>query len=217
MNYILEIRKYFVLNRTTIDLILKEYENLIFDLDDTLYEETIYLFAVYKEIGYRISEIKEINQNVIRDYLINEFTISGRKDLFNKLIEEFKIDKSFLNDALNILRNIKLKTKIPLFTKMNNILVGAKENFKRIFILTNGNKQQQINKINQLEWPISINDFHVIFADDIEPKPSPKSLLYILNKFSFDPDATVMIGDSNIDELCALRSNVKFIYVNRIF
>ena len=55
---------------------------LIFDLDDTIYLETQFLFRVYKEIA---NTAINVNPNVIYNFLKKTFTQDGRKNLFNKL------------------------------------------------------------------------------------------------------------------------------------
>lgn len=190
-----------------------KYECYIFDLDNTLYEERIYLFSAYLEISKYVAEKFQIEKTLIENFLTNEFLTVGRKNLFSKLIIHFDLPEGVLADILFILRNHKLENFINLYPRMQKLINQLILKKKTVCILTNGNCLQQRNKINQIDWG-EIKNLKVFYASEIAPKPDPKSIFYILNRFHFNSEDTIFIGDSDVDEICALKANVNFINVN---
>jgi FMN phosphatase YigB (HAD superfamily) len=61
--------------------------------------------------------------------------------------------------------------------------------------LTNGNPQQQRNKIACIDWGKIFNDIAFVFADEIKRKPSPESVEFILKKHELDAANVLLIGD----------------------
>jgi len=216
MNYTLSMVGHLDFNKSSVSNILKRYQNIIFDLDNTLYKETDYLFPAYSEIAKKIELSEGIKSEIISNYLINEFTQFGRENLFNKLIINYQLEESYLSLAIKILRNHKPSQKILLYQKMHEFIITAYKAAKKLFILTNGNKIQQTNKISCINWPIQLDAINIIFANDFMPKPSAKALIFIIKNFNLIRKDTLMIGDIYTDELCATRGGVNFLYVDKI-
>ena len=190
------------------------FKLVIFDLDNTLINEEDYLFEGYKNIANYLSKKYKINNSLIEFALVENFRLNGRKNLFNKIFDEFNIGIEELNVVLRILREFKPKNKIQLITELRIILERLKSLNISYVILTNGNPRQQKNKIAHINWGDLLP--HVIYANEIEPKPSEASLkkyLLTLNK-EFDKDKILMIGDSNVDKLFAKNFGCKFNFVN---
>ncbi len=190
------------------------YKCYIFDLDNTLYNEVDYLYPAYREIAHFLHENYNLITEKVENYLISEFTNSGRKNLFDNLIENYKLPKGTLVDLLFILRNIQRVQKINLFPEMESLLNQLVLKNKLVYILTNGNIVQQKNKINQISWNGLINKIDIKLANEIEPKPSPTAIYEILKERNLEKCEVVFIGDSKIDEECAGRANIQFLNVS---
>ena len=74
---------------------------------------------------------------------------------------------------------------------------------KKIFIVTNGNPQQQLNKIKHTEWNGLEPYLTCYFADEISAKPEPDVINQLLKDHQLERRDVVMIGNSEADELCA--------------
>lgn len=193
-----------------------KYEYFVFDLDNTLYREADYLYPAYLKIGKYLDFKYCLKTNLISNYLITHFENGNRSNLFNLLIERFNLEKKEIIEFLKILRNLKLSKPIDLFPEMELLLINLNKRNIPICILTNGNVNQQKNKVNLLNWKnIDIEEF--VFANEFIPKPSPVSLEYIINKHGFNKNTTLFIGDSDIDEECANNAGVKFILKKELF
>ena len=158
------------------DGIIFNYNYFLIDLDDTLYPEKNYLYPAYLEISKYINKKYKFKISHINKFLIDEFEISGRKNLFDKLNSKFEIPTIEFNIYLKILRNLKLKNKIRLFDKSYQLLEKIIKHNKNFIIVTNGNVKQQRNKVSLIDWRQISNPF-VLYANKSFPKPDKKTVL----------------------------------------
>jgi HAD superfamily hydrolase (TIGR01549 family) len=194
---------------------LLSYQCIVFDLDNTLYNEKDYLFAAYIEVDKYLNQKYNIKPKDAFQFLVDRFNRFGRKNLFNKLIKQYNLPEETISDLLVLLRNVKIIQKIELFPEMEELLVLLKKNEKQLYILTNGNVNQQKNKIDQIDWK-GVSNICFRFANEIEPKPSPKGINRILSDHNLSNNEIVFIGDSHEDEECATNANVDFVHVGSI-
>ena len=89
------------------------------------YDEKDYLFGAYKEISLYASAHYKFDKNDGFCFLKNEFEQNGRKDIFQKFIQNYGMHANELNNFLSILRNYKPLKKIELFTKMKDVLLAV--------------------------------------------------------------------------------------------
>ena len=108
-----------------INYLFSQFRNkrdLIFDLDNTLIDEKEYLFSAYFEIAKK-ADLKKSKE--IFNFLKKTFINSGRKDIYQKLIKDFKITNLDIYDFLNIMRTHKPKNKfftLPWFDTWNKLI-----------------------------------------------------------------------------------------------
>ena len=187
---------------------------VIFDLDNTIYRETDYLFPAYHAIGIHVAEKDNIDAPDAGEFLINNFLKSGRKNLFDKFIQHFNIRNTGIEEMMNILRTNKPEEKIEIFPGIRKILDTLLLQQKKIFVLTNGNPSQQRNKIACIDWGKIFNDITFVFADEIKRKPSPESVEFILKKHELDTANVLLIGDDISDEEAAKTAGIHFIHAD---
>jgi len=185
---------------------------VIFDLDNTIYRETDYLFPAYHAIGVHVSGKDNIDASAAGQFLENHFLKSGRKNLFDNFIQHFNIRNTGVEEMMNILRTNQPEEKIEIFPSVMKMLDALILQQKKIFVLTNGNPQQQRNKIACIEWGGIFNDITFIFADEIKRKPSPESIEYIIKKYELRHGDVLMIGDDISDEEAAKDAGIHFIH-----
>ena len=176
------------------------YNYFLIDLDDTLYPEKNYLYPAYLEISKYINKKYKFKISHINKFLIDEFEISGRKNLFDKLNSKFEIPTIEFNIYLKILRNLKLKNKIRLFDKSYQLLEKIIKHNKNFIIVTNGNVKQQRNKVSLIDWRQISNPF-VLYANKSFPKPDKRLFYEVIEpKFNMKKSEILFIGDSTVDE-----------------
>lgn len=190
---------------------LLEFDTVIFDLDNTIYDERQYLFKAYEQIARFCKSNFNIGFEESYEFLTNSFIREGRKQLFNKFCDKFNLELDKIGEFLGILRSVELDAKllpfdyfIPLCRKLfyHNIQVA---------IITNGNPEQQINKMKQIEFNGLINSSHLIFANDTNPKPAIDSFLQLKDKIQINK--ALYIGDSTVDYYFALNCEIPFLNV----
>lgn len=191
----------------------KDYDLVIFDLDNTLYDENLYLFKGYLDIArYLSNKYSHIPFLECKMYLEVTFQREGRKFLFDKLFDKYKIVDE-LEDCLKLMREVNFDSKIKLF-KTSYLLLKDAINSTKVCILTNGNPAQQKNKIRQIEWEGLLDDINIVFANEYAPKPSAKVFEdYIKNFYNINPANVLMIGDSKVDEEFAIEVGSSFINI----
>lgn len=196
---------------------LSGFSLFIFDLDNTIYNEENYLFQAYNAVCNRFAapEIGHDKKYLLK-LMMKIYRQEGRDKLFDKFLSSSGLVLSNLPECLKILRSFSPERQIPLFPETEKILKYLIEQNKKIFVLTNGNPDQQKNKIRSLLWNGLDSKISFILANEIEPKPSPAGIFHILEITGIKKKNTVFIGDSEIDRQCAARSKVKFININAL-
>jgi len=141
------------------------------------------------------------------------YEVHGCEKLFDKFLETINLDKSYLPICLNILRSFKPENSIEIDEIIKPILFDLQSQKKMAFVLTNGNTEQQKNKIRNINWAGLDNYLQIVFANDIESKPSAAGVEHILNISNTGKKDAIFIGDSEVDQACAVNSGIDFINV----
>lgn len=192
---------------------LKSYRVIVFDLDNTLYDENEYLFAAYADIGCYVARKIGGKAFEYETFLIHTFQKEGRYNLFDKFICNFCLTGIITKEELlNILRSNDKTLHVYENLKMllSDLLLIEQH---RVYILTNGNVLQQRNKIANLDIPDLLLNIRVIYADDYIPKPSPFCLNEIIRNEEINTKDIVFIGDSKIDEEAAKAAKIDYINI----
>ena len=142
---------------------------IVFDLDDTLYDEIDFVKSGFKEVSNYLGDKKYFN------FMWEEFLKNGSGKIFNKLIEGFDLNIS-LNKLIEIYRFHFPDISLPKESK--EILQFAK-NYKTALI-SDGHYIMQKNKYNalqlNLDYPIFTDFYHT-------KKPEEKPFLMVMDKF----------------------------------
>ena len=190
--------------KKNLDNILKNFEIIIFDLDDTLISISKYDELVFKKICDVIIKIKKKKVlDKLKTLRKLELKTFKRINIFNKIFNN---------------KNSKLATKIynsyyPKSFKIKKSNVKILENLKTkkkiLYLVTNGNKKRQMNKIKNLGILKYFKKIYVMDGNKKKFKPSTSSLSSL--KKIIRSKKAVMIGDSKIDEQFAKNLKVKYI------
>ena len=190
------------------------FDLVMFDLDDTLYDEKKYLFSAYEKISIYIAENNPgVKMNSLLLYFKSEFIKNGRSNLFDKVTKKFKVTFS-IKHCLLLMRNVSLEVKLPLFKNSFDLLSNAilKSN---ICVVTNGNPLQQKNKVNLIDWKGLDKKIKFYYANEVEPKPSKKIFADIIqHDYNIKINRVLMIGDSITDYNFSKAIGCNFIYID---
>jgi|688.fasta_scaffold187805_2 putative hydrolase of the HAD superfamily len=120
---------------------------LIFDLDDTLYQEELYALSGFKAVADYISDTYKVVSEESFGTLISALKSGERDQAFQKLIQKWGLPQSAVHKCLSVYRN-----HIP-----NIHLAKEAEEVLRIYskvnkyVVTDGNKIVQKRKIDALK------------------------------------------------------------------
>jgi HAD superfamily hydrolase (TIGR01549 family) len=173
---------------------------VVCDLDNTLMDESRYLFAGYETIARQAGEPRAAS------WMKDQFEYTGQEGLFEITRKTFPGMKGSLEEWLETLRWVEVT--LPVLAWVQPFCEALPD--VPMAILTNGDARQQRNKYRQLQ-PAAVRDrFRLYCAVDTKPKPSPAGLLRILNDYHCPAWAALMIGDSQTDADCAAAAGVSF-------
>jgi putative hydrolase of the HAD superfamily len=144
---------------------------IVFDLDDTLYDEIDFIKSGFKEISVYLKDNKYYN------FMIDEFYQNGSGKIFDKLIEIFDLDIS-LQKLIEIYRFHKPNITLPQ-DSIN--LLEFTQDFKTALI-SDGHYVTQKNKFNALDLGKYIN--YPIFTDFYHTKkPELKPFEMVMKEY----------------------------------
>ncbi|MRH99151.1 HAD-IA family hydrolase [Kriegella sp. EG-1] len=154
------------------DIKVDENTVIVFDLDDTLYNEIDYLKSAYSEIA------KKLDSDNWRELYVSMFSLYRNKEnVFNFLEENYEVSK---NQLINWYRNHY--PSIKLFPGILNFINAIKQNNGKIGIITDGRESTQKSKIDALGIA-SFIDVIVISEVIGTEKPSQQNFIYIEKAF----------------------------------
>ena len=196
---------------------LLNYDIIIFDLDDTIYSQKDYdnpaLLHVSKFLAKQMKQDKEKifkklrTLKTIRKGLVH-------KRIFDTFLKDYRfIDKQkIISSCVSLFQKYECKELSK--SKSLKILLKSLHKKKTLFIVTNGPKIRQENKIRYLKIK---NYFKKIFIlDGIKKviKPSIKDVRYLVNYLKENKNLkSVFLGDNkNSDYKFAKNLKIKFIF-----
>jgi HAD superfamily hydrolase (TIGR01509 family) len=191
------------------DLDTTDYTVWVFDLDDTLYPETQYISQAYTEIAQKIARRSDHDEQEMANFLLDEFRLGKRHALFDRFLNQFHLDVSVKQEMLHLLRTIKVTEPLVLYPGMKQLLNTLIIQKKQRYIITNGNVEQQKNKVEQLGIESLFDG--IIYANEFSPKPNTASWEVLSTKFQLKRSDAVYIGDSESDRTFADRCKIAFI------
>lgn len=183
----------------------------VFELDNILYPEKDYLLQVYYLFASFLEYKEMLDAKVLTKLMTATFETEGAAFVFERAQERFKFDLQYRYNFDLLHQTARLPLKLLLYQQTLNLLQDIVVDRKQIFILTNGDPQQQLNKIKQMEWHGLEKYLTCYFANEIKPKPEPDALHHIIKEHNLERRNIVMIGNTEEDELCASSCGVDFI------
>lgn len=166
---------------------------IVFDIDDTLYNELDYVKSGYKVVSEFL--IKKYNIKDCYKKLIDLFCISS-KNVFNRLLDEEKIiyDSDDIFELVNIYRNHFPNIKIS--DDKIEVIKELKNNYK-LAIVSDGNYSTQKLKSDALGLESFFDK--IILTDKFGKeywKPSNKAFELLSKKFNVSFEEMIYIGDN---------------------
>ena len=182
------------------------FDTLVFDLDNTIYDENEFLFNRYSAIAELVACNNVSKVLPTFEYLRNTFQMKGRAQLFDNFLSRFNLKGCHTVEELITCMRQPLEDLTPF-----NYFEHLVRSFHgRLYLVTNGNPSQQQNKLIALGIVECFSG--IVFADTLEKKPSKISLMPLLTHGRLGRAA--YIGDSDVDYAFAINCRLPFLRIN---
>ncbi|WP_339147761.1 HAD family hydrolase [Sutcliffiella sp. BMC8] len=189
-------------------------KSLIFDMDDTLYNEIEFVFSGFKAVDDWL--IKNWNQKGFYKIAINIFLNGEKKFVFNQALDYLGIEysSSQIDEMVNVYRN-----HLPEITILEEFIALQKKIYPwvKLGVITDGYLATQKNKANSLRLKKYFQT--IVFTDEYGKKFwKPHRLPYdvICKEFRCNHEDCIYVGDNiNKDFITAKRLGWRTIQVIR--
>lgn len=181
-------------------MIQRKIKAVLFDLDDTLYDQMEYLdrafMLVCKYLEYRLGVSSELAFSIIKNIVKTYGSGSGRT--FDMLLKEigYNPDKSLVRDMISVFYSYKPEILTP-YPGVYDTLSALKEKGYLIGVITDGYPEIQRAKIKALRIEKFL-DVTVISDEYGREFRKPHTLPYevALKQLGINPSEAVYVGDS---------------------
>jgi putative hydrolase of the HAD superfamily len=176
---------------------------LVFDLDDTLYPEITFVKSGFKAVADYLHEEYGLYKNSVYNSLLQSLEQNGRGEIFN---DELKKQGIFSNHLVKKCIQIYRfhKPEIKLYPEANRCL----KRFSRfpLYIVTDGNKLVQANKIKALELERLVKHAYITYRHGLKnSKPSPYCFELIAKKERVAFDKIAYVADNPIKDFVGIK------------
>lgn len=166
---------------------------LVFDLDDTLYEELTFVKSGFRAVARYLSEQFSVPVQTGLEFMLEKLS-SGRGRIFDDLLINYGIyKKNLVRKCVSIYR--LHRPEITLYPEADACL----ERFRDypLYIVTDGNKVVQQNKIKALGLDQRVKFCYITHRYGIKnAKPAPYCFLKICEREKVTPKEVVYIADN---------------------
>lgn len=167
---------------------------IIFDMDDTLYDEYEYVKSGFKAVADYLAKNKDLNKDELFHWMWGYLELHGRGEIFNKLLEEYRIySKALVKKCITTYRLHKPDIELPELSKQILNLLSS----HCLYLVTDGNKNVQKNKVVALKLDSYMEKCYLTYRYGMHnSKPSPYCFNLISDKENVLPEEIVYIGDN---------------------
>lgn len=172
---------------------------VIFDLDDTLYNELDYVLQGFRNVAEYLAKEYSIDVDEVHEQMCGILKEQGRGKIFDSVCEIYHIDTP-VKKLVEIYR--ATKPKLSFYPDAEEVISTLRKKNIGLGLITDGCSQVQHRKIDAL----CLSDLMdaVLATDDLgkdeegKPycKPNPKVYEVVLEKLQCKPQEAVYIGDN---------------------
>lgn len=169
---------------------------IIFDLDDTLYDEMQFVKGGFEAVSSYISKNNNINQNAVYQLLLDVLEKHGRGHTFDIALQQLGLyNEKLIPQLVEIYRTHK--PNLSLYPEVRAVLSALRKQGYKLGLITDGNVEVQRNKVEALK----VRDFFdcIIFSDeyDIEKqKPNPFPYQKAMEELKVSAREIIYVGDN---------------------
>ena len=193
----------------------KHLKAFVFELDDVIYPEKDYLLQVY----YLFANFIEFSEGFpssqeLTGFFKTAYTHHGDEGIFERAKDVFGIEEKYRDNFERLYFTARLPLKLLLFSGILELMQEIVVDRKLLFLVTNGKPEVQLNKIKQIEWNGLEKYLKVYYASEINLKPNPDVLSYIMRDHQLKRKDIMVIGSTETDQEFAMSSGVDYLAVD---
>jgi putative hydrolase of the HAD superfamily len=178
-------------------------EVIVFDLDDTLFEEKDFVLSGFAAVAADIAKTVATKKQFVFNYLLEQFYKKGRGKIFNAALRQFGL----IDTPDEITRLVQLYRQHPaditFYPGVKSLLKRLHKNFY-LAVVTDGATETQANKVRALGLQ-GLADYIVYCWEIGAPKPDAKGYAMTLDYFNMPANHTMIIGDHPINDIAAAK------------
>jgi putative hydrolase of the HAD superfamily len=168
---------------------------LVFDLDDTLYNEITFVLSGYRAVSDWLHLAYQIERESLYNDMRNRLITNGRNKVFDDVLSSYGIySDKLVRKCLSIYRLHKPSIEL------NRDAITCLERFKNFpkYIVTDGNRIVQAAKVQALGLEGNqIKKAFITYRYGLKrSKPSPYCFLKICTLENVSPEKVIYIGDN---------------------
>ena len=177
---------------------------LIFDLDDTLYEEKTFVYSGFHAVAKYINQKHGYDHDESFNFMKNALKKYGRGRVFDELLKSKNLySKKYVRDCVSIYR--LHKPNIKLSKEASEVLKIWQGN---IYLVTDGNKLVQKNKVNALSLSKYFKKIFITHCYGLQySKPSPHCFEIIKKLENCKWEDLIYVGDNPAKDFVTLNQN----------
>ncbi len=172
------------------------FKSIIFDMDDTLYDELDYCRSGFRAVDAYLSSIYQTDAGAIFEALWDQFNAGNHTTTFNAALDSLEIDydEAEIKDLVGVYR--RHKPDIAIDAQTRQILAALSEKYA-LALITDGFLPAQKLKVAVLGLEKYFQC--IVYTEELGRqywKPHPKGFEIILEKFSAEPAKTACVADN---------------------
>ncbi|PST82104.1 hypothetical protein C7T94_14965 [Pedobacter yulinensis] len=127
-------------------------EAFIFSFDNVLYPEKDYLLQVYYLFAQFMEYTDQLPAGDVVAFMKRRYESHGEEGMFRETAACFGIAAGLEENFMRLHETAQLPLKLLLYKDLLDLLQELVVERKKIWIVTDKNPRQQLNKIRQVEW-----------------------------------------------------------------
>lgn len=174
---------------------------VLFDLDDTLYDELSYVKSGVRAVAGEIAALAEVPQERVIDLLLDLLAEGGRERIFNRALSALGADQK--REAIDrlVASYRGHRPTLQFYPGVRTMLERLRRTY-RLAVVTDGLAQMQRAKVTALGLTDLVDA--VIYTWELgSPKPAPQGYLIALDQLGADSRQGIIVGDNPEHDLLA--------------
>jgi len=176
---------------------------ICFDLDSTLVDSELVILKAFDYVF-----LKYLPNDRLDLYEYRKFMGPTLLQTFSTYLSDINIINQMIQDFVDYYKTIELDI-IKLYPGVEDALIYLYKNKYNICLITNKFMSSAMPSITYLKIKDYFNNFVPLDRQDDKPKPDPYAFKVVMDDYKVKEENILMVGDNEVDMLCAKNANVK--------